>query len=928
MALSQSELRVRAEQFARDWATARRERADAQTFWNEFFQIFGVTRRRVATFEEPVKMLGEQRGSIDLLWPGVLIVEHKSEGEDLDRAHTQAIDYFPGLAESKLPRFVLVSDFRRFRLHDLETGEQKDFLLAHLSRNLNLFGFITGYQKASFRESDPVNIHAAAKVGQLHDQLYDADFRGHALEIFLVRIVYCLFADDTGIFQSRDQFNFQIAERSRPDGGDLGALLSYIFQVLNTPPDRRPNTMEEELRSLPYVNGGLFREGLPIPTFNVHTRNLLLACFDFDWSKVSPAIFGSLFQAVMSRDPVRRHAIGGHYTSESNILKVLRGLFLDDLQQEFQSIQHDLRALRAFNDKLSSLKLFDPACGCGNFLVIAYRELRQLETKVLERIVALDPQAISDISILCKVDVDQLTGIEIEENPAAIAEVATWITDHQMNQQLNETFGGSLTRLPLTKSARILRTNALRLDWRQLFDINDLVSGRVFIFSNPPFVAKANRTDDQNADQELVSSQIRSSGVLDYVTCWFFKASEVLDGTRVKAAFVATNSITQGEQVAVLWNYLRRRGMRIFFAHRTFDWQNEAPHEAAVFCVIIGFAGRDIPNKTLFDYETPDSAPVERRVTRINPYLIEASEDILVTSRTNPLCQGAPEIRFGSMPNDGGALLFTASEKDVFLREEPGARQFMRRLVGSKEFINGIERYCLWLKGASPAELRRLPRVLQRVQQVVDHRRRSNREQTQFLAGTPTLFGEDRQPESRYILIPSASSENRRYIPIGFMEPEVIASNLCLTIVGGDLFTFGVLTSSLHMAWMRTVAGRLEGRYRYSNNIVYNNFPWPREITDAARRRVVDAAQRVLDARAKYPEATLADLYDRLTMPPELQSAHTELDRAVERCYRQATFATEFEQLTYLFALYSEYVAPLAAPPRRRRRGSAPLGPD
>jgi hypothetical protein len=577
MALSQSELRVRAEQFAREWASARRERADAQTFWNEFFQVFGITRRRVATFEEPVRMLGDRRGSIDLLWPGVLIVEHKSAGEDLDRAHAQAIEYFPGLSESKLPRFVLVSDFRRFRLHDLETGEQKDFLLSQLSKNLNLFGFVTGYQKASFKEADPVNIHAANTIGQLHDQLYDAGFRGHELEIFLVRIVYCLFADDTGIFQTRDQFHFQITERSRPDGGDLGSLLSYIFQVLNTAPAGRPNAMDEDLRTLPYVNGGLFREALAIPTFNVHTRNLLLACFDFDWSTISPAIFGSMFQAVMSRDPDRRHSLGGHYTSEGNIRKVLRGLFLDELNQEFDSIQHDLRLLRAFNDRLSTLKLFDPACGCGNFLVIAYRELRQLETKVLERIVALDPQAVSDISILCKVDVDQLTGIEIEENPAAIAEVATWITDHQMNQQLNETFGGSLTRLPLTKSARILRTNALHLDWRELFDINDLISGRVLVFGNPPFVAKANRTGSQNADQELVCSQIRGSGVLDYVSCWFIKASEVLDGTRAKAAFVATNSITQGEQVAILWNFLRRRGMRIFFAHRTFDWQNEAP---------------------------------------------------------------------------------------------------------------------------------------------------------------------------------------------------------------------------------------------------------------------------------------------------------------------------------------------------------------
>jgi hypothetical protein len=355
--------------------------------------------------------------------------------------------------------------------------------------------------------------------------------------------------------------------------------------------------------------------------------------------------------------------------------------------------------------------------------------------------------------------------------------------------------------------------------------------------------------------------------------------------------------------------------------------EKTAPNEAAVFCVIIGFAARDIQNKTLFDYERPDSAPVARQVSRINPYLIEANEDILVTSRTTPLCPEAPEIRFGSMPNDGGALLFTASERDTFLRQEPGAAGFLRRFVGSREFINGIERYCLWLKGASPIELRRLPHVLRRIEAVAQHRRESDREQTRNLAATPTLFGEDRQPESRYILIPSASSENRRYIPMGFVEPEVIASNLCLTIAGGDLFTFGVVTSSLHMAWMRTVAGRLEGRYRYSNNIVYNNFPWPREVTDRARQRVVDAAQRLLDVRARYSDATLADLYDPLTMPPDMRGAHEELDRATERCYRQTAFASESEQLEYLFALYSEYVAPLAAPRRRTGRRLAPPDP-
>ncbi len=717
MALTQSELRTRAERFSREWADASREAADAQSFWNDFFQVFDVSRRRVATFEEPVRMLGNRRGSIDLFWPGVLIVEHKSEGENLDRAYAQAIDYFPGIEEDKLPRYVLVSDFKRFRLHDLETDQPHDFLLRHLSQRLQLFGFITGYQRRAFPEGDPANVRAANKIGALHDRLYDSGFRGHDLEIFLVRIVYCLFADDTGIFRNRDQFHFQIVERSRPDGSDLGALLSYLFQILNTPQDERPANLDEELQGFPHVNGGLFREGLPIPTFDQESRNLLLACLEFDWSKVSPAVFGSMFQAVMSRDPVKRHALGAHYTSEKNILKVLHGLFLDSLHEEFERIRHDLRALRTFSDKLATIKLFDPACGCGNFLVIAYRELRRLELKAIQRTTELDPQGVSDLTILCKVDVNQLTGIEIEENPAAIAEVATWITDHQMNQEVSDTFGRSLSRLPLTRSARILRCNALELDWRTLFAPEDISTGRLFIFGNPPFVAKANRNASQNRDQQRVWAQIRGAGVLDYVTCWFVKAAQMMEGSRVRVAFVATNSITQGEQIGVLWTHLRSQRTQIFFPHRTFKWQNEAPHQAAVFCVIIGFSTQDVQPKRIFEYETPDSDALERRVTRIGPYLIDADESLVITSRTRPLCT-VPEIRFGSMPNDGGALLFAAGERDTFLAVEPGARDLFKQIYGSVEFINGIRRYCLWLKGVSPANLRHLPHVRQRLEDV------------------------------------------------------------------------------------------------------------------------------------------------------------------------------------------------------------------
>jgi hypothetical protein len=921
MPLNHQEIRGRAQRFAHEWATASRERAEAQSFWNAFFDIFGISRRRVASFEEPVKLLGERRGSIDLLWPGLLIVEHKSLGEDLDRAYRQAVDYFPGLEEERLPRYVLVSDFARFRLHDLETGVEEPFTLAQLPQKLHLFSFITGYQRHETRDADPVNEKAAQKIAELHDALLASGYRGHELEMLLVRLVYCLFADDTGIF-TRDVFDSLIREYSRPDGSDLGPFLHSIFELLNTPPENRSRALIDDLLTLPYVNGGLFEERLSVPTFSLRARNLLLLCFESDWSTVSPAIFGSMFQYVMiSEGTERRHAIGGHYTSEQNILKLIRSLFMDDLNEEFQRVSNDRRALTSFHDKLSRLRFFDPACGCGNFLVIAYRELRRLEMRVINRRGELDPQLMSDPTLLCRVDVHQLTAFEIEQNPAHIARVAVWITDHQMNQELNATFGANLTRLPLVRSADVRQENALRADWHELFTLQQLVAGEVFIFGNPPFVAKANRNAEQNDDMRLVFGVANGTGVLDYVCCWFQKTAEFIRETNVRSAFVATNSITQGEQVPALWRRLFALDVHIDFAHRTFKWTNEASSNAAVFCVIIGFSnGRAA--KWLFEYETPTSDPIGRRVAEINPYLLPMSERLYVKSRTAPLHapRATPDISFGSMPNDGGHLLLTENEYHAFLEQEPAARRYMRPFKGSKEFLQGGVRYCLWLKGADPQQLRRMPLVTRRIRLVAAHRAASLRETTQALP--PSLFGEDRQPTRRYLMIPSVSSERRAYIPMEFQEPEVVASNLCLTVEDATMFHFGVLSSEMHMAWVRTVAGRLESRYRYSNQIVYNTFPWPQEVSDAAHRRVTQCAEAVLAARRAHPNATLADLYDPDVMPAPLATAHRSLDRAVDACYRRAGFDSEIQRVIYLFELYRQLDAPLVRIAGRRRRGA------
>ncbi|MEI6847428.1 MAG: DNA methyltransferase [Chlorobiaceae bacterium] len=930
MPLSQKEIREKALQFAHDWAGVSRECAEAHTFWDEFFTIFGIKRQRVATFEEPVKKLGEKRGSIDLFWKGTLVVEHKSKGQDLDKAYTQAIDYFVGLKDEELPKYVLVSDFARFRLYDLDTGSDHEFLLADLPKNIGRFGFISGYQKRIYKDEDPVNIKVAEKMGQLHDALLESGYDGHNLEVFLVRLVYCLFADDTGIFNTKDDFEYYLREKTEQDGSDTGSAIANLFQVLDTPSGKRQKTLNEALARFPYVNGSLFREALQIANFDHSMRELLLECCIFDWSMVSPAIFGSLFQSVM--DKTRRRNLGAHYTSEKNILKVIRGLFLDELYGEFESIKSSAKKLQAFHDRIATMSFFDPACGCGNFLVITYREMRQLEIEVLTQYLMLTSvlfragktQLETDVSVISKIDVNQFYGIEIEEFPVRIAQVALWLTDHQMNMRLSEAFGQTYVRLPLIHSPNILCGNAVRLDWETIIPSKE----NLVILGNPPFIGKQNRNTEQMADMDVACQALKTKGlpnygILDYVTLWYIKAASFIENTHVKAAFVSTNSITQGEQVALLWKFLFSKGITIDFAHRTFKWSNEARGKAQVFCVIIGFScNRQNEAKRLFDYETPQSEPHEVRAKNINPYLIDAP-DLVISSRSRPLCD-VPQIVFGNMPNDGGHLLFSDKEKNEFLIKEPKSARFFRKFVGSQEFINGEKRWCLWLKDVSPSDWRSLPEIVSKVEHVKKYRLESSRETTQKLSEVSYLFGEIRHPETDYLIIPLVSSERRKYVPLGFAEKTVIASNKCSFIPNATLYHFGILTSSMHMAWMRAVCGRLKSDYNYSNNIVYNNFPFPEAVNEKQQAKVEEKAQAVLSARELYPKESLADLYDPLSMPKELLKAHRELDNAVDECYRRAPFKTELERLEYLFELYSKYSEPLThvmeKKPKRTRK--------
>ena len=915
MPLSWNEIKDRALRFSRDWADESSEDAEAKSFLDAFFNVFGVPRKRVATFEQRIKKLDGRSGYIDLLWKGILLIEQKSRGKDLDRAYQQAKDYFPGIKDRDTPRYILVSDFARFRLYDLEEGKQHEFALAEFYKNVRLFGFIAGYQTTSYKEQDPVNIEAAERMGRLHDKLKDIGYQGHRLEIYLVRLLFCLFAEDTSIFERR-QFQDLIEQRTSEDGADSAPWLESLFEVLNTPQDKRLKKLDEQLGAFPYVNGTLFAEQLPHAAFDTCMRQLLLDCCALDWSRISPAIFGSLFQSVM--DATLRRNLGAHYTTEKNILKLIKPLFLDELRAEFERIKTHRKRLEEFHQHLARLTFLDPACGCGNFLVIAYRELRLLELDVLRALdkgeASLD---VAQFNILC--DVDQFYGIEIEEFPAQIAQTALWLMDHQMNMRVSEEFGKYFVRLPLRKSATILHGNALRTDWRGIVKPEALS----YILGNPPFGGKQYRSIVQKADMAATFAGVSGAGVLDFVTTWYRKAADYMaDNPTIKAAFVSTNSITQGEQVGILWPDLLKRGVKIHFAHRTFQWSSEARSKAAVHCVIIGFSLQDAEDKRIFDYETPQAEPHEIKAKNINPYLVDAV-DIFVEKRRNPI-QEVSELAFGNMPNDGGNLLLTREERDELIKNNPALESYIRRFIGSEEFINNTLRYCLWLQGVSPTIIKGFPPVLARVEKVRQNRLASLRQTTRELANLPMLFGEIRQPTIDYLAIPEVSSERRRFIPIGLVDKEVIASNKIYTLSGATLYHFGVLSSAMHMAWVRSVCGRLKSDYQYSAGIVYNNFPWPQAPTDRQKQAIEDAAQAVLDERAKFPKASLADLYDPLTMPPTLTKAHQKLDAVVDMAYAKRKFTGDGDRVAFLFELYQQITSPLESKKSTRRKWVKP----
>ena len=924
MRLSWNEVRTRAAAFSEEWRDASYEKGETQSFYNDFFQIFGVRRRSVARYEAHVTKLNDRQGFIDLFWPGVLIVEQKSVGRDLESAYEQAGEYFDAIPEHEKPQYILISDFQNFELRDLDESQTDSFELKDLSAHVESFGFIMGVQRKIFRDQDPVNIAAAELVGKLHDALDTSGYREENLERFLVRIVFCLFADDTGIFDTRDIFSDFIETRTSEDGSNLGALLIELFQVLDTPESERISTRDEDLARFPFVNGRLFERPLRIPAFDASMRRLLLEACNFDWSDISPAIFGALFQSVM--DPVERRAAGAHYTTEKNILKVIEPLFMDDLRAEFNRLRsrkdsRRVSELRRFQRKLGNLRFFDPACGCGNFLIIAYRELRLLEIDVIREIrtaTGASEQEMLDVEWASLVNVDQFYGIELGEFSVRIAETALWMMDHIMNNRLSLEFGQTYTRIPLRTSPYIIAGDALETNWAAMLPPEDCS----YIFGNPPFVGAKFQSAEQREQVRQIASLGKSGGTLDYVTAWFIKAGEYVQTSNARIGFVSTNSITQGEQLAQLWPILFERcKLEIAFAHRTFAWGSDVRGKAHVHVVIIGLDRRDATRteKRLFSYPDINGDPEATRHAAISPYLFDADgladPHLTVREESGPI-NGMPRLIIGSKPIDGGSYIFKTDERDAFLASEPYAEPYMRPFVGAREYLQGGMRWILTLHDTKPNTLASLPLVRERMTAVREYREASKSPPTRKLAETPTLYHVNVIPTSPFLVVPEVSSERREYVPIGWLEPPVVPSNLVRVLENATLSDFAILTSAMHMAWLRHVSGRLKSDYRYSIGLVYNTFPMPDDGADL--RNLNPLAQAVLDVRATHPDATLAEMYDPDLMPPELRRAHQALDRAVDRLYRPNRFTSERERVEHLFVLYERMRTPLVPSERHK----------
>lgn len=917
--------REAARRFVADWTGRGYERGESQQFWLQLLtQVFGVDDpANFIRFEERVKL--SNQSFIDAHIPATrVLIEQKSLGKDLRQGipqsdgsvltpYKQAKRYADNMPFSMRPRWIVVSNFASFLVYDLEQPgqEPEEILLENLEREFFRLSFLVNPGEAHLHKEEEVSVKAGEIIGRIYDALlvqYGADDPAtlRALNMLCVRLVFCLYAEDAGHF-GRDQFHDYLAAYN---GDDLRTHLLELFRTLNTPEHQRSRYLAPQLAAFPYTNGGLFAEEVDIPPFTPELKTMLLrqASLDFDWSRISPTIFGAVFESTLN--PLTRRAGGMHYTSVQNIHRLIDPLFLDALTDELDAIlarpQGDrrARALADFQDKLASLRFLDPACGSGNFLTETYLSLRRLENRALEALFA-GRRMMGELYNPIKVSINQFYGIEINDFAAVVATTALWISEAQMLAETERIVQQDISFLPLRAYNNICEGNALQTDWTALCPKEELT----YIIGNPPFVGYSLQSAGQKEDMlQILTDEkgkpYKMAGKVDYVAAWFFKAAQLMQGTSIRTAFVSTNSITQGEQVAAVWQpVMERFGAHIDFAYPSFRWDNEASDKAHVHCVIVGFSCdptlAKAKRKKLFTQEGC------KEVDNINAYLV-AANNVFVNSRKLPLCN-VPEMTVGNRPADGGFLIIEQEDYDDFIAKEPDAVPFIKKFVGAAEFINNKKRYCLWLVDASPAQMRKMPLVMKRIEGCKQDRLNAPDKGRQQLADTPHLFREQLNPE-HYLLIPSTSSERRSYVPIGYMDKNAIPSNAVLIIPSASLYHFGVLTSWVHMAWMRAVCGRLETRYRYSKDVVYNNFPWPK-AAEAAVAAISETAQAILDARAAYPDSSLADLYDDTLMPPDLRRAHRNNDRAVLRAYGFPTndSFTESDCVARLFQLYADW---------------------
>lgn len=930
--LSLNAIRKNCAKFAHEWSDCvGDEKQDGHEFMRELMQCFGITKRKAISYERRSNRASTGRqGYIDALIPGKALIEMKSAGKNLDEAEEQALDYIHDLADIETPRLLIISDFRRIRIVDLDSEKAPDgsgetgcteFRLAQLPDHIDDLKFLAGYGmvQVGSREQEEASIRAARVMADLYEALDGSGYSDHEASIFLIRTLFCLYGDDAGLWE-RDLFTEFLVTRTREDGSDLGAQLTVLYQTMNTPVERRQSTLDELIARFPYVNGGIFAEHLNIPSFSSAMRDELMRACAFNWSGISPAVFGSLFQAVKS--PEARRELGEHYTSETNILKTLEPLFLDELRQKFADHAHNAKELTDLRKELGELRIMDPACGCGNFLVVAYRELRRLDTEILVRIRELELARKENDEFQATmffddrgehaeimVQLDHFSGIEIEEWPARIAQTALHLAHHQANREMERLLGQAPSILPLSTSAHITIGNALRTDWTRVCP----PSPTVRIVGNPPFIGQSMRSEEQTDDLRFVWGDAYD-GYLDYVTGWFIKASQyfhtVPRGGRF--AFVSTNSIAQGAPVPALFRPLLEGGWRIRFAHQTFAWTSEAPGAAAVHCVITGFdrgAPHEKARPVLFTYSDPKAQPEALPVDHINPYLVEGP-DIFVAARRYPLSPCLPEVCFGSKPADGGNLIVEAKDYPQ-VADDPIAAKYLRPFRMGREVVRGLDRWCLWMhtEDFDPRDIDRSPILKERVRACAIFRQGSKKKATVAGAQTAHLFQENHQPSEPYVAIPRVVSETRLFYTAAHLSEDVIAGDQLYTALDPDSFLFAIISSSMLMTWQMTIGGRLESRLRFANKVVWNTLPLP-AVSDKQRAEIIAAGQGVLDARAEQPGVSLADMYNPLAMAPSLLKAHRVLDRAVDRAFgAKKPLETNEERLALLFKRYQEMTA-------------------